>query len=180
VSALGEYREPQAVRQAVDAVLRGARRRWTLMEGQTHSLLGSGLDALLAERIELLHGPGCPVCVTPLETIDRAIALALRPGVVLCSFGDMLRVPGSSADLLQARARGADVRVVYSPLDAARLAAQLPGRQVVFFAVGFETTVPAVAAAARWARARGLGNFFLLVSHVRVPPALDATACPSS
>jgi hydrogenase expression/formation protein HypD len=124
--------------------------------------------------VTLLHGPGCPVCVTPLETLDRALALAAMPGVALCSFGDMLRVPGSEGDLLGARARGADVRVVYSPLDAARLALRAPELRVVFLAVGFETTAPAVAAAARFALARGLGNFFLLASHVRVPPALEA------
>jgi hydrogenase expression/formation protein HypD len=165
------------VRRVAEAVLRRATRRWTLMEvcgGQTHSILESGLDALVAERVELLHGPGCPVCVTPLETLDRAVELAARPEVVLCSFGDMLRVPGSRGDLLAARARGGDVRVVYSPLDAARLAEREPGRAVVFLAVGFETTAPAVAGAARWALDRGLGNFFLLVSHVRVPPALEA------
>ncbi len=174
-----EFRDPDAVRRLADAVLARASRSWTLMEvcgGQTHSILSSGIDALIAERVELLHGPGCPVCVTPLETLDRAQALAARPDVVLCSFGDMLRVPASRGDLFAARARGADVRVVYSPLDAARLAERLPGREVVFLAVGFETTAPAVAGAARWALARGLRNFHLLASHVRVPPALEAIA----
>ncbi|MGH0030196.1 MAG: hydrogenase formation protein HypD [Myxococcota bacterium] len=174
-----EYRDPSAVKRLVEALLARATRRWTLMEvcgGQTHSILASGLDGLIGDRVELLHGPGCPVCVTPLETLDRARALAELPDVVLCSFGDMLRVPGSDGDLFAARARGADVRVVYSPLDAARLAERLPERRVVFLAVGFETTAPAVAGAARWACERGLANFHLLVSHVRVPPALEAIA----
>jgi len=173
-----EYRDPALARGLVDTILRRATRRWTIMEvcgGQTHAILAHGLDELLAERVTLLHGPGCPVCVTPLETLDRALALAAH-GVVVCSFGDMLRVPGSRGDLLGARARGGDVRVVYSPLDAVRLASRLPDRPVVFLAVGFETTAPAVAAAARWAVARALDNFFLLVSHVRVPPAVDAIA----
>lgn len=142
--------------------------------GQTHAILASGLDALLKGAVELLHGPGCPVCVTPLESVDRALALAGRSDVTLASFGDMLRVPGSGGDLFGARARGADVRVVYSPLDAVRLAAELPSRQVVFLAVGFETTAPAVAGALRAARARRLENFSALVAHVRVPPALIA------
>jgi hydrogenase expression/formation protein HypD len=179
VRFVDEYRDPGEVRRMAERVLARASRPWTIMEvcgGQTHAILAGGLDALLAPRVTLLHGPGCPVCVTPLETLDRALALAETPGVALCSFGDMLRVPGSAGDLLCARARGADVRVVYSPLDAARLAAREPGLQVVFLAVGFETTAPAVAAAARFARARGLGNFSLLVSHVRVPPALEAIA----
>ncbi len=172
-----EYRDEQALRRVADRILARATRRHTIIEdrgGQTHAILANGLDERLAERIELLHGPGCPVCVTPLEILDRAVELALRPEVTLCSFGDMLRIPGSQGDLLTARARGADVRVVYGPLDAARLAARHPERRVVFLAVGFETTAPAVAAAARWARDRGLANFFLLVSHVRVPPALEA------
>lgn len=172
-----EYRDPEALRRAAAHVLDRATRSWTLMEvcgGQTHAILASGLDALVAERVTLLHGPGCPVCVTPLETLDRAAALAAIPGVILCSFGDMLRVPGSRGDLLTARARGGDVRIVYSPLDAARLAARTPDRKVVFLAVGFETTIPSVAASARWAREQRLPNFFLLASHVRVPPALAA------
>jgi hydrogenase expression/formation protein HypD len=178
VRYVDEYRDPQLGRALIDRILRRARRRWTIMEvcgGQTHSILAHGLDRLLAERVTLLHGPGCPVCVTPLETLDRALTLVER-GVVLCSFGDMLRVPGSRSDLLGARARGGDVRIVYSPLDAVRLASERGDRPVVFLAVGFETTAPAVAAAARWALARGLENFFLLTSHVRVPPALDAIA----
>jgi hydrogenase expression/formation protein HypD len=176
---LDEYRDPALVRALAARVSARATRRWTVMEvcgGQTHSILEHGLDALVGERVELLHGPGCPVCVTPLETLDLAFRIATETDAVLCSFGDMLRVPGSRGDLLAARARGADVRVVYAPLDAARLAARTPGRPVVFLAVGFETTAPAVAAAARWARGQGLRNFLLLVSHVRVPPALEAIA----
>jgi hydrogenase expression/formation protein HypD len=172
-----EYRDPALVAALAARIRQEATQRWTLMEvcgGQTHAILAHGLDALIEEAVTLLHGPGCPVCVTPMETLDRALALALLPDVMLCSFGDMLRVPGSHGDLLGARARGGDVRVVYSPLDAVRLAAANPKRRVVFLAVGFETTAPAVAVAARSARARGLTNFFLLVSHVRVPPALDA------
>lgn len=174
-----EYRDADRVRRLADAVRAEARTPATLMEvcgGQTHTILSSGIQDLLGDRVELLHGPGCPVCVTPLETLDRAVALAALPGVTLCSFGDMLRVPGSHEDLATTRARGGDVRIVYSPLDAARLAAQEPERRVVFLAVGFETTAPAVAAAARWARKQGLSNFYLLASHVRVPPALELIA----
>jgi hydrogenase expression/formation protein HypD len=177
VKYVDEYRDPAAVLAVADRIARRASRDWTLMEvcgGQTHAILEHGLDALLGPRVSLLHGPGCPVCVTPVETLDAACALAVRPEVTLCSFGDMLRVPGSQGDLQAARARGGDVRIVYSPLDAARLAASEPARQVVFLAVGFETTAPAVAAAVRWARDRELLNFSLLVSHVRVPPALEA------
>jgi hydrogenase expression/formation protein HypD len=177
VRFVDEYREPDAVLRAVDVLTRRATRRWRIMEvcgGQTHAILAHGLDALLADAVELLHGPGCPVCVTPLETLDRALALAERPDVTLASFGDMLRVPGSRGDLFGARARGADVRVVYSPLDAVALAERLPERRVVFLAVGFETTVPAVAGALRVARARHLANFSVLAAHVRVPPALEA------
>lgn len=172
-----EYRDPAAVLRAVADAKRLATRPWRIMEvcgGQTHAILAHGIDALLEGAVELLHGPGCPVCVTPLETLDRALAVAERQGVTLASFGDMLRVPGSRGDLFGARARGADVRVVYSPLDAVALAAGVPGREVVFLAVGFETTVPAVAGALRVARARGLANFSVLAAHVRVPPALEA------
>ncbi|MFO0845339.1 MAG: hydrogenase formation protein HypD [Gemmataceae bacterium] len=174
---LDEYRDADAARQLAQAIARAATRDWVLMEvcgGQTHSIVRYGLDRLLPPSIELVHGPGCPVCVTPLETIDRAHALASRPEVTFCSFGDMLRVPGSAGDLLRLKSRGADVRIVYSPLDAVNLAAAHPDRQVVFFAVGFETTAPANAMAAWLARKRGLGNFSLLVSHVLVPPALLA------
>jgi hydrogenase expression/formation protein HypD len=174
-----EYRDPHLARALADTIRRRATRPWTIMEvcgGQTHAIVQYGLDELVAPAVSLLHGPGCPVCVTPLETLDLAVAIAERSDAVLCSFGDMLRVPGSKDDLLSARARGGDVRVVYAPLDAARLAARTPGRRVVFLAVGFETTAPAVAVAARFARAHRLENFFLLVSHVLVPPALEAIA----
>jgi hydrogenase expression/formation protein HypD len=140
--------------------------------GQTHTLIRFGIDELLSGSVELIHGPGCPVCVTPLEKIDRAVAIAERPGSILATFGDMVRVPGSRGDLLEAKARGADVRVVYSPLDALALAERNPGREVVFFAVGFETTAPANAMAAWLARGKRIANFSLLVSHVRVPPAV--------
>jgi hydrogenase expression/formation protein HypD len=177
VKHVDEYRDPARVAELARRVLKSATRTWTIMEvcgGQTHGILSSGLDAMIASRITLLHGPGCPVCVTPIETLDRASALASDPNTILCSFGDMLRVPGSRGDLLSARARGADVRIVYAPLDAVRLAERLPERRVIFLAVGFETTAPAVAIAARVAREKGLTNFFLLTSHVRVPPALEA------
>ena len=174
-----EYRDPRLARALAGAIRRRATRAWTIMEvcgGQTHAIVQYGLDELVSPAVSLLHGPGCPVCVTPLETLDLAVAIAEGSDAVLCSFGDMLRVPGSKHDLLSARARGGDVRVVYGPLDAARLAARTPERRVVFLAVGFETTAPAVAVAARFARAQRLENFFLLVSHVRVPPALEAIA----
>ncbi|HWA82154.1 MAG TPA: hydrogenase formation protein HypD, partial [Fimbriimonadaceae bacterium] len=142
--------------------------------GHTHSIFRFGLEGLLPPGIELVHGPGCPVCVTSIGLIDQAIAISRTPGCVLCSFGDMLRVPGSASDLLHARAEGADVRAVYSPLDAVRIAEAEPERQVVFFAVGFETTAPANALAVRTAAAKGLRNFSALVAHVRVPPAIEA------
>jgi len=172
-----EYRDEVIAGELLAAIRRRVTRSWTLMEvcgGQTHSLLRSGIDRLLPEAITLVHGPGCPVCVTPVEQIDRAIAIAARPGVLFTSFGDMLRVPGTGGDLLSARARGADVRVVYSPLDALALAQAHPDREVVFFAVGFETTAPANAMAVWQARERGLRNFSMLVSHVLVPPAMEA------
>lgn len=169
--------EADAIRRVVAGIAERVTRPWTLMEvcgGQTHAILRHGLDQLLAPAgIELLHGPGCPVCVTPAADIDRAIALARTPGVVLCSFGDMLRVPGSAEDLSIARARGGRVQVVYSPLDAVRLAQLRPQDHVVFFAVGFETTTPATALAVHQAQALGLDNFSLLVAHVRVPPAVE-------
>jgi hydrogenase expression/formation protein HypD len=172
-----EYRDPAAVRAVVERVRATVTRPWTLMEvcgGQTHSILKFGMDELLPEAVRLVHGPGCPVCVTPLEMIDRAIAIASRPDAVFCSFGDMLRVPGSREDLLKVKARGGDVRIVYSPLDALRLARRHPDRKVVFFAVGFETTAPANAMAVHRAQAEGLSNFSVLVAHVLVPPALEA------
>jgi hydrogenase expression/formation protein HypD len=174
---LDEYRDGAAARRLAEAIARTATRPWTLMEvcgGQTHSIVKYGLDRLLPADVELVHGPGCPVCVTPLEMIDRAHAIASRPGVTFCSFGDMLRVPGSRGDLLELKSQGADVRVVYSPLDAVNLAAADPGRQVVFFAIGFETTAPANAMAVWMAKKRGLTNFSVLVSHVLVPPAITA------
>jgi len=152
-------------------------RPWTLMEicgGQTHAILRSGLDQLLPEQIELVHGPGCPVCVTPLELIDKAIALASRPDVIFVSYGDMLRVPGSGRDLFSVKAAGGDVRIVYSPLEALKIARESPDRTVVFFAIGFETTAPANAMAVAQAMAQGIDNYCVLVSHVTVPPAISA------
>jgi hydrogenase expression/formation protein HypD len=174
---LAEYRDPALARALVDRIHRTATRRWTLMEvcgGQTHTIVKQGIDEVLTGAVEMIHGPGCPVCVTPLEQIDRALHLARRPGVVFTSFGDMLRVPGSTTDLLQVRAEGGDVRVVYSPLDAVEIARNNPGREVVFFAVGFETTAPANAMAVWRARELGVRNFSVLVSHVTVPPAMVA------
>src|SRR5262249_11317998 len=174
---LDDYRDAALAERLLGAIRRTVTRPWAVMEvcgGQTHTLIRAGIDHLLPPEVTLIHGPGCPVCVTPLELIDRALAVARRPEVIFCSFGDMLRVPGSTTDLLRVRAEGGDVRVVYSPLDAVRLARQNPSRQVVFFAVGFETTAPVTALAARQAKALGLANFSLLVSHVLVPPALEA------
>ncbi|HEY8212360.1 MAG TPA: hydrogenase formation protein HypD [Myxococcaceae bacterium] len=174
---LDEYRDGAAARSLIAAIERAATRPWVIMEvcgGQTHTIVRYGLDQVLPKTVELVHGPGCPVCVTPLEMIDRAHAIAARPEVIFCSFGDMLRVPGSQGDLLGLRARGADVRVVYSPLDAVKLAESNPSRQVVFFAIGFETTAPANAMAVFLARKKALRNFSVLVSHVLVPPALTA------
>lgn len=174
---LDEYRDPALARQLLDEIHTTATRPWTLMEvcgGQTHTIVRQGIDNLLPAGLRMIHGPGCPVCVTPLELIDKALAIAARPEVVFTSYGDMLRVPGTGTDLLALRARGSDVRVVYSPLDAVRLAEQHPDRQVVFFAVGFETTAPANAMAVLRAHQLGLPNFSILVSHVLVPPAMTA------
>jgi len=174
---LNEYRDPAVARGLVREILDTATRRWVLMEvcgGQTHTIVKQGLDEILAPAVEMIHGPGCPVCVTSLEQIDKALTLAARPDVLFTSFGDMLRVPGSDCDLQQVRARGGDVRVVYSPLDALDLAVRHPDKQVVFFAVGFETTAPANAMAVYRARELGIGNFSVLVSHVTVPPAMVA------
>jgi hydrogenase expression/formation protein HypD len=174
---LDEYRDADVARKLIAAIRQVASRRWVLMEvcgGQTHSIVRYGLDELLDDVVELVHGPGCPVCVTPLEAIDRAIAIASRTETIMCTFGDMARVPGSRTDLLALRAQGAEVRIVYSPLDAVALAARHPDRKVVFFAIGFETTAPANAMAVDLARRRKLGNFSVLVSHVLVPPAIDA------
>src|SRR5579875_2097667 len=171
-----EYRDADAARRWAERLARLTTRPWTLMEvcgGQTHAILKFGIDELLPKEINLNHGPGCPVCVTPIELIDRAIAIAARPEVIFCSFGDMLRVPGSRCDLLSVKASGGDVRMVYSPLDALRLARDNPDRQVVFFAVGFETTAPATALAVHQAAQQGVANFSLLVSHVLVPPAME-------
>jgi hydrogenase expression/formation protein HypD len=172
-----EFRDGHHARALAEAIHRKVTRPWSLMEvcgGQTHSIVRFGLDELLPREVSLIHGPGCPVCVTPVALIDQALAIAARPEVTFCSFGDMLRVPGSAEDLFAVKSRGADVRVVYSPLDALALARELPQREVVFFAVGFETTAPANALAVAQARKEGLENFSLLVSHVRVPPALEA------
>jgi hydrogenase expression/formation protein HypD len=177
VKYLDEYRDARAARQLADAISRLTTRPWVLMEvcgGQTHAIVKFGIDELLPAGVELIHGPGCPVCVTSLELIDKAIAIARRPGVIFTSFGDMLRVPGSEMDLLSVKAAGHDVRIVYSPLDAVKLAQQNPTREVVFFAVGFETTAPANAMAVYQARHLGLTNFSVLVSHVLVPPAIEA------
>jgi hydrogenase expression/formation protein HypD len=175
VRYLDEYRDPGVARALTTRIRAAAKRRWAIMEvcgGQTHTLVRYGIDKLLEDAVELLHGPGCPVCVTPLETIDRAHAIARRPEVMLASFGDMLRVPGTRGDLLTQRAMGADVRVVYSPLDALRLARENPERQVVFLGIGFETTAPANAMALRLAARDRVDNFSMLVSHVLVPPAI--------
>ncbi|MDD5655815.1 MAG: hydrogenase formation protein HypD [Elusimicrobia bacterium] len=174
---LDEYRDRRAAQRYAKLLAALTTKPWTVMEicgGQTHSIMRFGIDRLLPPGLQLVHGPGCPVCVTPLELIDRAIAISRRPETVFCSFGDMLRVPGSRSSLLEARAQGADIRVVYSPLDAVELARRLPARQVVFFAVGFETTAPMTAMAARRARDLGLKNFSLLTAHVLVPPAMAA------
>ena len=174
---IDEYRDAQAARRLARALARVATREWTLMEvcgGQTHSIVRFGLDELLPQGVTLVHGPGCPVCVTPVEFIDKALAIAARPEVVFCSFGDMLRVPGSAKDLFTVKAEGGDVRVLYSPLDALALARRHPDKQVVFFGVGFETTAPATAMAVHQARREGLTNLSLLISHVLVPPALRA------
>jgi len=174
---IDEYRDADAARRMIDAIERLVTRPWTIMEvcgGQTHTIVKYGIDEILPREIELVHGPGCPVCVTSMETIDRAHVIASRPGVIFCSFGDMLRVPGSRGDLLQVKSQGGDVRVVYSPLDAVQIAAANPNRNVVFFAIGFETTAPANAMSVWLARRRRLSNFSVLVSHVLVPPVITA------
>jgi hydrogenase expression/formation protein HypD len=177
VKYLSEYRDGKIARGLAAEIRRAATSQWVLMEvcgGQTHTIVKQGIDQLIGEAVEMIHGPGCPVCVTPLEQIDRAMELAGRPDVIFSSFGDMLRVPGSDCDLFQIRARGGDVRVVYSPLDALELAKRNPDKQVVFFAVGFETTAPANAMAVWRAKELGIENFSVLVSHVTVPPAMVA------
>ncbi len=172
-----EYRNPQQAKQLAEAIANATTRPWNIMEvcgGQTHAIIRFGLDELLPRQITLIHGPGCPVCVTPVEILDKAIAIASRPGVIFCSFGDMLRVPGSQKNLFTVKSEGGDVRVVYSPMDAVALAQKHADRQVVFFAVGFETTAPANAMAVAQAARLGLKNFSVLVSHVLVPPAMRA------
>ncbi len=174
---LDEFQDPALARLLLDDIHRTVTRPWALMEvcgGQTHSIIRHGIDQLLPDAVELIHGPGCPVCVTPLEMIDKALAVAALPGVVFCSFGDMLRVPGTDRDLFRVKSAGGDVRVVYSPLDALEIARRHPDKQVVFFGIGFETTAPANAMTVHQARRLGIRNFSLLVSHVRVPPAIEA------
>jgi hydrogenase expression/formation protein HypD len=174
---LTEFRNGEIAQRIAREIHHAATRPWKIMEvcgGQTHSIIKNGIDQLLPAGIEMVHGPGCPVCVTPLELIDKALAIAAQPGVIFCSFGDMLRVPGTDGDLFQVKGRGGDVRIVYSPLDAVELAVKNPDRQVVFFGVGFETTGPANAMSVHVAKRRGLKNFSLLVSHVLVPPAIEA------
>jgi hydrogenase expression/formation protein HypD len=174
---LDEFRNGEIAQSLAREIRRVTTRPWKIMEvcgGQTHSIIRNGIDQLLPADIEMVHGPGCPVCVTPLEIIDQALAIAAQPGVIFCSFGDMLRVPGSEKDLFRIRGEGGDVRIVYSPLDAVQIARQNPDKQVVFFGVGFETTAPANAMAVHVARQHGLKNFSALISHVLVPPAIAA------
>jgi hydrogenase expression/formation protein HypD len=174
---LDEFRDGDLARSLAREIRQTATRKWGIMEvcgGQTHSIVRNGLDQLLEGAVEMIHGPGCPVCVTPLELIDKALAIASEPAVIFCSFGDMLRVPGSHIDLFRVKADGADVRVVYSPLDALQIARQNPDREVVFFGIGFETTAPANAMAVHQAKLQRIDNFSMLVSHVLVPPAIEA------
>jgi hydrogenase expression/formation protein HypD len=174
---LDEFRDGELAQHLAREIRQTATRKWAIMEvcgGQTHSIVRNGLDQLLDGAVEMIHGPGCPVCVTPLELIDKALAIASQPGVIFCSFGDMLRVPGSRIDLFRVKADGGDVRVVYSPLDALQIARQNPEREVVFFGIGFETTAPANAMAVHQAKIQGIDNFSMLVSHVLVPPAIEA------
>jgi hydrogenase expression/formation protein HypD len=174
---LTEFRNGELAKKMAREIAAVTTKPWKIMEicgGQTHSIIKNGIDQMLPAGIEMIHGPGCPVCVTPLELIDKALAIAAVPGVIFCSFGDMLRVPGTEQDLFQVKGAGGDVRIVYSPLDAVELAVKNPDKQVVFFAVGFETTAPANAMCVHLAKRRGLENFSLLVSHVLVPPAIQA------
>jgi hydrogenase expression/formation protein HypD len=180
---LDEYRDERIARKLASEIARCSTRPWVLMEicgGQTHTIMRYGIDELLPPGLELVHGPGCPVCVTPLEIIDQAIELASRPEVILVSYGDMLRVPGSHSDLFRAKAQGADVRVAYTPTEAVKIARSHPDRKVVFLAIGFETTAPANAMAVWQARREGLSNFLMLVSHVLVPPAIRALLTSST
>ncbi len=174
---IDEYRDEKLAQNIFNEISRVLTRHWVIMEvcgGQTHAIVKYGLDQMFPKMLELVHGPGCPVCVTPLELIDKALAIASRPDVIFCSFGDMMRVPGSGSDLLRVKARGGDIRIVYSPLDALKLAQENPDKKVVFFAVGFETTAPANAMTVWKAREDGVRNFSMLVSHVLVPPAMTA------
>jgi len=174
---LKEFRDPEVAKRILEQLHEVTTREWVIMEvcgGQTHSIIKHGIDQVIPDKIELVHGPGCPVCVTPLEMIDQALEIASRPEVIFCSFGDMLRVPGSSKDLFGVKSEGGDVRVVYSPLEALKIARANPDKEVVFFAVGFETTAPANAMAVYQAKREGLTNFSLLVSHVTVPGAIRA------
>jgi hydrogenase expression/formation protein HypD len=174
---LTEFRDGEVAQRMAREIHAVTTRPWKIMEvcgGQTHSIIKNGIDQMLPAGVEMIHGPGCPVCVTPLELIDKALAIAAQPGVIFCSFGDMLRVPGTEKDLFQIKGDGGDVRIVYSPLDAVELAVKNPYKQVVFFGVGFETTAPANAMSVHVARRRGLKNFSVLVSHVLVPPAISA------
>jgi hydrogenase expression/formation protein HypD len=174
---LDEFSDPELASTLFDSIRGATTQPWSIMEvcgGQTHSIIRHGIDQLLPDEIEMIHGPGCPVCVTPLEIIDKALEIAGRPDVIFCSFGDMLRVPGSSKDLFRVKSEGGDIRVVYSPLDALNLARENPDKQVVFFGIGFETTAPANAMTVYQARRLGVENFSLLVSHVLVPPAIAA------
>lgn len=174
---LEEFRDPVLAKKLFDEIASITTRDWAIMEvcgGQTHSIIRNGIDQLLPEKIELIHGPGCPVCVTPLELIDKALAIAEKPNVIFCSFGDMLRVPGSEKDLFRIKSEGGDIRTVYSPLDALKIAKDNPKREIVFFGVGFETTAPANAMAVFQAKQQNLTNFSMLVSHVLVPPAIAA------
>ena len=174
---LDEYRDGELAHQLAREIHRITTRPWNIMEvcgGQTHAIVKFGIDELLPKQITLIHGPGCPVCVTPLEVIDKALEIAARPEVIFTSFGDMLRVPGSMTDLLSVKASGGDVRIVYSPLDAVKLAEQNPSKEVVFLGVGFETTAPATGMAVFQAAQKGLKNFSMLISHVLVPPAIEA------
>lgn len=179
---LDEYRNPEIAQQIVSKIRSLVTRPWTVMEicgGQTHAILRFGIDQLLPEGVTLVHGPGCPVCVTPVDAIDKAVSIASSPEVIFCSFGDMLRVPGSRKDLLTVKAEGGDVRIVYSPMDVIGLAQQNPDKQVVFFAVGFETTAPANALAIEQACKAGLKNLSFLVAHVLVPPAIETVLSSS-
>lgn len=174
---LEEYRDPKLAQQIANSIKAITTKPWTIMEicgGQTHAIIKYGIDELLPDKITLVHGPGCPVCVTPIEKIDIALQIAEKPNVIFCSFGDMLRVPGSEKDLFTVKANGADVRIVYSPLDTLKIARSNPDKEVVFFGVGFETTAPTTAMAVYQAKQSGLKNFSLLVSHVLVPPAMEA------